>query len=359
MRGERVLSMNSQQFDIKAVPKAELHVHVEGTLEPDMLLDFARRNDVAIPYRSMADVLAAYRFSDLQSFLEIYWAGLTVLRTERDFYELTLAYLSRVREDNVVHAEVYITPADHTERGVPFEAIMEGISGAYADARSQLDITGGMILCVRRHKPLDEAFAAIEAARPWRDGILALGMGGPEKGYPPGPFAEVFSSARALGWRTTAHAGEEGPSDYVGEAIDRLRVDRIDHGVQCETDPVLMQRLADRGIPLTVCPLSNVALKVFPSLEQHNLRRLLHAGLCVTVNSDDPAYFGGHVNENFIHTAAALGLTPEEQLVLADNSLLAAFMDEERRGKCRDIIRDLRAPGAATVSARPSNPPPR
>ncbi|MFE0017435.1 adenosine deaminase [Mesorhizobium sp. NPDC059054] len=351
--------MNSQQFDIKAVPKAELHVHVEGTLEPDMLLDFARRNDVAIPYRSMADILAAYRFSDLQSFLEIYWAGLTVLRTERDFYELTLAYLSRVREDNVVHAEVYITPADHTERGVPFEAVMEGISGAYADARSQLDITGGMILCVRRHKPLDEAFAAIEAARPWRDEILALGMGGPEKGYPPGPFAEVFASARTLGWRTTAHAGEEGPSDYVGEAVDRLGVDRIDHGVQCEADPVLMRRLADSGIPLTVCPLSNVALKVFPSLEQHNLRRLLHAGLCVTVNSDDPAYFGGHVNENFIRTAAALGLTPEEQLVLADNSLRAAFMDEERRGRCQDIIRDLRSPGAATVSACPSSQPPR
>jgi adenosine deaminase len=343
--------MNANQlFDIKAVPKAELHVHVEGTLEPGMLLDFARRNDVAIPYRSIADVLAAYRFSDLQSFLEIYWAGLTVLRTERDFYELTLAYLSRVRKDNVVHAEVYITPADHTERGVPFEAVMEGIAAAYADARSQLDVTGGMILCVRRHKPVEEAFAAIEMARPWRDRILALGLGGPEKGYPPGPFTETFARARALGWKTTAHAGEEGPSDYIAEAIDRLHVDRIDHGVQCEADPALMRRLVDKRIPLTVCPLSNVALKVFPSLEQHNLRRLLHAGLCVTVNSDDPAYFGGHVNENFIRAAEALGLTAEEQLTLADNSLKAAFMDEERRRKNRHVIRDMRPLDLTAVS---------
>jgi adenine deaminase len=343
-----------QSFDIQAVPKAELHVHVEGTLEPGMLLDFARRNDVAIPYRSMADILAAYRFSDLQSFLEVYWVGLTVLRTERDFYELTFAYLSRAREDGVVHAEVYITPADHTERGVPFAAVMDGISAAYADARSQLDITGGMILCVRRHKPVEEAFAAIEMASPWRDRVMALGLGGPEKGYPPGQFAEVFARARALDWKATAHAGEEGPPRYVTEAIDRLRVDRIDHGVQCEADPALMRRLADEGIPLTVCPLSNVALKVFPALEQHNLRRLLHAGLCVTVNSDDPAYFGGHVNENFIRAAGALGLTAEEQLSLADNSLKAAFMDEDRRKRARRVIAEMGKRGGVPVSCNES-----
>ncbi|WP_316396218.1 adenosine deaminase [Bradyrhizobium sp. 33ap4] len=331
-------------FDIKAVPKAELHVHVEGTLEPGMLLDFARRNDVAIPYRSMTDILSAYRFSDLQSFLEIYWAGLTVLRTERDFYELARAYLTRAQEDNVVHAEIYVTPADHTERGVPFDAVMDGISAAYADARLQRDITGGMILCVRRHKPVEEAFAAIEAARRWRDGVLALGLGGPEKGYPPGPFDQVFARARALGWKTTAHAGEEGPPNYVAEAIDRLRVDRIDHGVQCEADPALMRRLADEGTPLTVCPLSNVALRIFPDLQRHNLRRLLHAGLCVTVNSDDPAYFGGHVNENFVRAAEALGLTAEEQLSLADNSLKAAFVDERRRQDYRRVIREIRPP---------------
>lgn len=341
-----------QLFDIKSVPKAELHVHVEGTLEPGMLLDFARRNDVVFPYKSMADVLAAYRFSDLQSFLEIYWAGLTVLRTERDFYELTLAYLSRVRQDNVVHAEVYITPDDHTERGVPFEAVMEGICAAYAYARSQLDITGGMILCVRRHKPVEEALATIEMAYPWRDEILALGLGGPEKGHPPGLFAEAYARARALGWKTTAHAGEEGPSDYVAEAVDSLRVDRIDHGVRCESDPALVRRLAERGIPLTVCPLSNVELKVFSSLDRHNLRRLLHAGLCVTINSDDPAYFGGHVNENFSRAADALGLTPQEQLTLADNSLKAAFMDEERCGKYRNIIEKMRPLAMASDHAR-------
>ncbi|PSS64504.1 adenosine deaminase [Ensifer sp. NM-2] len=337
-------------FDIKAVPKAELHVHVEGTLEPGMLLDFARRNDVAIPYKSMADVLAAYRFCDLQSFLEIYWAGLTVLRTERDFYELTLAYLSRVRQDNVVHAEIYITPSDHTERGVPFEAVMNGISAAYADARSRLDITGGMIPCVRRHKDVDEAFAAIEMARPWQGRILALGLGGPEKGYPPSPFVDVFAQARALGWKTTAHAGEEGPSDYVAEAIDRLHVDRIDHGVQCEADPELMRRIAEKDIPLTVCPLSNVALKVFPSLEEHNLRRLLRAGICVTINSDDPAYFGGHVNENFIRSTEALSLTEDEQLTLADNSLRAAFMDEDRRRSNRNVIGEMRPVGLTAGS---------
>lgn len=329
-------------FDIKTVPKTELHVHVEGTLEPGMLLDFARRNDVTVPYKLVADVHAAYQFSDLQSFLNIYWAGLTVLRTERDFYELTLAYLRRAKRDNVVHAEIYVTPADHTERGVRFEAVMDGISAAYADAQSQLDITGGMILCARRHKSAEEAFAAIEMGRSWHKWILALGLGGPEKGYPPAQFKEVFARARALGWKTTAHAGEEGPSDYVAQTLDLLRVDRIDHGVQCDADPVLVQRLADEDIPLTVCPLSNAALGIFPDLEHHNLRRLLHAGICITINSDDPAYFGGYVNENFTRSAKALGLTRQEQLALADNSLRAAFMDKDRSKKYRSVIEKMK-----------------
>jgi adenine deaminase len=316
---------------ILAAPKAELHVHLEGALEPEMLLMLAARNRIALPYATPMEVRAAYRFDSLQSFLDVYWAGLSVLRTAQDFYDLTYAYMARVRQDTVLHAEPCISPQGHTSRGVAFGAVMDGVLAAVADARAALGMTGGVILGLQRHRSEDEALAILDQARPYREGILALGLGGPETDHPPAKFARAFATARDLGWYTVAHAGEEGPARYVAEALDVLRVDRIDHGVRCEDDLSLVRRLVDRQVPLTICPLSNVCLQVFPRMEEHNLRRLLHAGLRVTINSDDPPYFGGYVNANYMAAAAALGLTDAEQVTLARNSFLAAFLPEDRR----------------------------
>lgn len=316
---------------VEAVPKAELHIHLEGSLEPDMLLALAARNKVEIPYKTADELRAAYDFANLQEFLELYWAGQSVLRTERDFYELTRAYLARARQDNVVHAEAYILPQGHTPRGVPFAAVLDGALAAFAEAQRDVGITGGLILGLNRHESEDAALDVVRQARPWRDRILALGLEGPEKGNPPSKFVRVYDAARDLGWHLTAHAGEEGPPAYIVEALDVLKVERIDHGVRCDRDPLLVRRLADERVPLTVCPLSNVMLKVFPNLAQHNLRRLLRAGLCVTVNSDDPPYFGGYVNANYAQSVKALGLNAAEQQRLVRNGFEAAFIDDELR----------------------------
>jgi adenosine deaminase len=330
---------------ILAAPKAELHMHLEGALEPEMLLAFAARNGVAIAYANPEQLRAAYRFDSLQGFLELYWAGLEVLRTAQDFYDLTYAYLARVRQDNVLHVEPNLSPQGHTHRGVPFEAALDGTLQALADGCREFGMTGGLILGLQRHRSEEDALATLEQAKPYRDRILALGLGGPERPHPPTKFARAFAQARDWGWRTVAHAGEEGPAAYVAEALDVLKVDRIDHGVAAEADPALMRRLAETRMPLTVCPLSNVALKVFPRLAAHNLGRLLRAGLCVTINSDDPPYFGGYVNANYAASAAALGLTAAEQFAIARNGFEAAFLDEARRARYLALLDAVTPPG--------------
>jgi adenosine deaminase len=315
------------------MPKAELHMHLEGSIEPDLMFRLAARNGITLRYRSQEELQSAYRFTDLQSFLDVYYAGLTVLLHERDFFEMTQAYLQRAHADNVVHAEVFVSPQAHTRRGVPLGALIHGIDAALSEAGRDFGMTSRLILGLQRQWTEEEALALLEQARPWRDRIAGIGLGGPELANPPRKFARAFERARALGWRTVAHAGEEGPAAYVAETVDVLKVDRIDHGVRCEEDPALVARLAERQIPLTVCPVSNVKLRVFPDLASHNLKRLLDAGVCVTVNSDDPSYFLGYVNDNYAGCEEALGLTPEDLYRLARNSFTAAFLEDHERAR--------------------------
>jgi adenosine deaminase len=320
---------------IASMPKAELHMHLEGSIEPELTFALAERNCVSIPYRSVEELRAAYRFTSLQSFLDVYYAGCNVLVTERDFYELALAYLQRVRLDNVVHAEVFVSPQAHTRRGVPFEVVIQGVDEALREGERHLGLSTRLILGFQRQFGEDEAVAIVEQTLRWRDRIAGFGLGGPELGNPPAKFARVFGRCRELGFKVVAHAGEEAPAPYVAETVDVLKVDRIDHGVRCEEDPVLVARLAALQVPLTVCPLSNVKLAVFPDLASHNLKRLLRAGLMVTVNSDDPSYFGGYVNDNFLACQQSLDLTREDVHRLAKNSFLAAFLpDGEKRRYC-------------------------
>jgi adenosine deaminase len=313
---------------IRCLPKVELHLHIEGTLEPELMLKLAERNAVELPWDGVEAIRAAYDFVDLQSFLDIYYAGACVLRTEQDFHDLTYAYLKRARYDNVRHVEIFFDPQTHTERGIAFETVLDGIHGALVRGEDELGISFRLILCFLRHLSAADAMATLEAALPHGDRIHAVGLDSSEVGHPPSKFTEVFARARAEGFLAVAHAGEEGPPEYIREALDLLKVRRIDHGVRCLEDPALVERLAREQVPLTVCPLSNVRLRVFESLEQHNLDRLLAAGLCVTVNSDDPAYFGGYVGENFRRTVAALGLTAEDVGQLARNGFQASFLDD-------------------------------
>ncbi|MGQ0655568.1 MAG: adenosine deaminase [Betaproteobacteria bacterium] len=316
---------------IRRMPKAELHMHLEGSLEPDLMFRLARRNGIALPYASQADLKAAYRFTGLQSFLDVYYAGLTVLLEEQDFFDMTRAYLERAHADNVVHAEVFVSPQAHTRRGVPLGTVVEGIDAALMSAGRDFGMTARLILGIQRQWDESDAIAMIDAARAWRDRVAGIGMGGPELAHPPHKFVRAFAHARELGWRTMAHAGEEGPASYVADTLDLLKVDRIDHGVRCEEDPALVARLAERQVPLTVCPVSNVKLHVFPDLAAHNIKRLLDAGLCVTMNSDDPSYFLGYVNDNFEGCEAALGLTRNDLYKLARNSFTASFLKEEEK----------------------------
>jgi adenosine deaminase len=316
---------------IRAIPKAELHLHIEGTLEPEMVFDLARRHGMGLRYPSVAALREAYRFADLQSFLDVYYAGAEVLRDESDFHALTWTYLKRAHAQGVVHVEIFFDPQTHTARGVPFDAVIGGIRRGLADGERTFGITHRLILCFLRHLSAAEAMETLEQALPHRQAITAVGLDSSEAGNPPAKFAAVFERARSEGFLTVAHAGEEGPPAYIHEALDLLKVSRIDHGVRSEEDPALLARLARERMPLTVCPLSNVMLRVFDRCEDHNLKRLLDQGLCVTVNSDDPAYFGGYVVENYLAVNEALRLSREDIVQLARNSFEASFLSEEKK----------------------------
>ena len=315
----------------RRIPKAELHIHIEGSLEPELIFALAQRNGVALPYASVAALRAAYAFTDLQSFLDIYYAGASVLLHEADFADMAWAYFLRAKADNVVHAELFFDPQTHTARGVPMATVIRGLTTACARARAELGISSHLILCFLRHLSEEDAFATLEAALPFREHFIGVGLDSSELGHPPTKFERVFARCRELGLRLVAHAGEEGPPDYIWQALDVLKVERIDHGVRCLEDPALVARLAAEQVPLTVCPLSNLKLCVVSDLADHPMKRLLDAGLCATVNSDDPAYFGGHLNENFAQTVQALHLTRADVVQLARNSFTASFLCDEHR----------------------------
>lgn len=311
---------------IKALPKAELHLHIEGTLEPELMFALARKHGVRLPYATVEALRSAYDFHDLQSFLDLYYAGADVLRDEDDFYEMTRAYLQRARADGVVHTEIFFDPQTHTVRGVPFGTVVGGIVRALHEAADEWGLTHRLILCFLRHLSEDAAQACLDDAMPWLGAIAGVGLDSSEVGHPPSKFVRVFERARTAGLRCVAHAGEEGPPAYIREALDLLKVERIDHGVRCEQDTELVDRLRRERMPLTVCPLSNTRLKVFECMEQHNIARLLQQGLCVTVNSDDPAYFGGYVADNYLALHQALGLDAEALRQLARNSFEASWL---------------------------------
>jgi adenosine deaminase len=312
---------------LMAMPKAELHIHIEGSLEPELIFELAQRNGVSLAYPSVEALRQAYAFSDLQSFLDIYYAGASVLLTEQDFYDMTAAYLRRAAADNVRHAEIFFDPQTHTARGIAIETVINGIWRACQDST----VSASLILCFLRHLSEEEAIATLEEAIPYRDKIIGVGLDSSEVGHPPEKFARVFERARNLGLHLVAHAGEEGPPAYIESALDVLNVERIDHGVRCLDDPALVERLAREQMALTVCPLSNIKLRVFDVMGQHNLRRLLDAGLAATVNSDDPAYFGGYVNDNYLAAFEALPLDVSHARQLARNSFAAAFLEPEQK----------------------------
>lgn len=311
---------------LTALPKAELHLHLEGALEPELMFALARRNNIEPPWADVEALRQAYSFNNLQEFLDLYYQGANVLRTEQDFYDLTWAYLQKCHAQGVVHVEPFFDSQTHTERGIPFEAAITGISTALRDGRAQLGITGGLILSFLRHLSEEEAFQTLEQAMPFRDQFFAVGLDSSEKGHPPSKFERLFAKARAEGFLAVAHAGEEGPPEYIWQALDLLKVNRIDHGVRAAEDPDLLDRLADEQVPLTVCPLSNIKLCVFPDMAQHNILELLERGLNVTVNSDDPAYFGGYVLENFTALRDSLGMTEDQARRLALNSMNARLV---------------------------------
>ena len=332
---------------LRRMPKAELHLHIEGSLEPELIFKLAARNGVSLPYPSVEALRAAYAFTDLQSFLDIYYAGASVLLTEQDFFDMAWAYFERAAADHVVHAELFFDPQTHTDRGVPIGHVIDGLHRACQRAGSELGISASLILCFLRHLSEDAAFATLEQALPYRDRFIGVGLDSSERGNPPEKFARVFARCRELGLHLVAHAGEEGPPAYIESALDVLKVERIDHGVRCTDSPALVQRLKRDRVPLTVCPLSNVKLCVFDSLAQHNLPALLDAGLCATINSDDPAYFGGYVNQNYVETFAALPqLTARHARLLAANSFEASFATPVQKA---GWMRELDAVFAATA----------
>ena len=328
--------MNNTLHDfIAGLPKAELHLHIEGSLEPELMFALAQRNGISLPYASVEQVRAAYDFSDLQSFLDLYYAGAAVLQTEQDFYDLTMAYIQRALIDNVRHVELFFDPQTHTSRGVAMTTVFGGIARALRQAQAEHQFSSRMILCFLRHLSQDEAFHTLEAAlllrEEYADLWSGIGLDSAELGNPPEKFAEVFAKANGLGFHLVAHAGEEGPPAYIHSALNFLKIERIDHGVRAEEDAGLMADLIASQMPLTVCPLSNLKLCVVKDLRQHNLARMLRAGLCVTINSDDPAYFGGYINSNFIASAEALDLSRAELIQLAKNSFCASFATPEQK----------------------------
>jgi adenine deaminase len=325
---------------IDSLPKVELHVHLEGTLEPELAVRLAARNGVVLPFRSVEELRAGYNFADLQQFLDVYYAACSVLVTREDFRELTLAYLRRAHADRVRHVEPFFDPQTHTDRGIPIGDVIGGILDGLADGEREFGITSGLILSFLRHLPAEEAAATLAAAEPWLDRIVAVGLDSSEVGFPPEPFGPVFAAARARGLRAVAHAGEEADASFVARTLDSLGVSRIDHGVRAADDPALMRRLAESGVTLTACPLSNLRLRVVPELERSTIRALLEAGVAVTLNSDDPAYFGGYIGENYRRIAAALGLTAADVARLAANAINGSFATADRK---RELLAELEA----------------
>lgn len=323
---------------IHMLPKAELHLHIEGTLEPEMMFELAERNSVKLPYTSVEEVRQAYRFNNLQDFLDIYYQSANLLLYEQDFYDLTVAYLRKAASQNVRHAEIFFDPQIHTGRGVPLETMIEGITGAIEYGRLSLGISSGLILCFLRDLSAESAMSTLHQALPYRDSIIAVGLDSAEVDNPPGKFKEVFDKARSEGFLAVAHAGEEGPPEYIWEAIDLLKVSRIDHGVGCSSDEKLMQYLIDTQLPLTVCPLSNIKLRIFDEMKDHNIKSLLERGIRVTINSDDPAYFGGYIEENYLAVEHALGLTRRQLAQVAKNSFIASFLSEAEKKRYIDQI---------------------
>ena len=316
---------------LRAAPKAELHIHIEGSLEPELIFELARRNGITLPYASVEALRKAYAFTNLQSFLDVYYAGASVLIREDDFDAMAWAYFERAARDNVVHCEIFFDPQTHTARGIDIGVVIRGLDRAAQRAEAELGLSVRLILCFLRHLSEDDALATLEAALPYRDKFIGVGLDSSEMGHPPGKFERVFARARALGLRLVAHAGEEGPPEYIYEALDLLKVSRIDHGVRCEEDPALVERLVREQIPLTVCPLSNVKLCVYKRIEDHNIKRLLDRGVNVMINSDDPAYFGGYVGANYLAVQRGLGLSREDLARLACNSITASFLDAKAK----------------------------
>lgn len=319
---------NLEKF-INNLPKAELHLHLEGSLEPELMFELAKRNNIAIPFDSVEAVRAAYKFSNLQEFLDIYYQGAQVLINEQDFYDLTWAYLTRMKADNCKHVEVFFDPQTHTDRGIDFDVVINGINRALEDGKKQLGISSFLIMCFLRHLSEEEAFKTLAMATPHLAKIKGVGLDSSEIGHPPSKFANVFKSARDLGLKIVAHAGEEGPPEYIYEALDILHIDRIDHGNRCLEDEKLVARIVENGLTLTVCPLSNLSLCVVKDLTQHPLKNMLAKGLKATINSDDPAYFGGYLNKNYIETQKAIGLTRDELITLAKNSFRGSFLSQQ------------------------------
>lgn len=318
---------------IRQIPKTELHLHIEGTLEPDLMFALAQRNQVTIPYKSVAEAKRAYDFHNLQSFLDIYYAGASVLLKEQDFFDLAWAYFARLKADGGTHTEIFFDPQTHTDRGIPFSTVIKGLRAAQERAEKELGISSRLILCFLRHLSEDSALKTLDEGLEYRDWITGVGLDSSEVGHPPKKFRRAFDRAREEGLLPVAHAGEEGPPEYIWEALDELGVLRVDHGVRCIEDEALVRRLVKDGIPLTVCPLSNVKLKVFSRIEDHNLKRMLDAGLKVTINSDDPAYFGGYLGENWLACQKALGLNAKDLTRLAQNSFEASFLPREEKSR--------------------------
>ena len=316
---------------ISGLPKVELHLHLEGTLEPELMFALAQRNHITLPYASIESLKAAYQFDDLQGFLNLYYQGALVLRTEQDFYDLTYAYLKRCKQQHIIHTEVFFDPQIHTRAGVPFDTVATGITTALRDGEANLGVSSGLIMCFLRDLSEDDAIGTLKQAIAYKDEIVAVGLDSSELGNPPEKFERVFAMARNTGFKTVAHAGEEGPAEYIWGAIEALKVDRIDHGVRCIDDPKLVAYLAEHHIPLTVCPISNVKLKVFPAMADHNIVDLFRQGVHVTINSDDPAYFGGYLNDNYLAVAQAFDLSKQEVAILSENAIKASFLGEEKK----------------------------
>ena len=323
---------------IRDLPKVELHLHIEGSLEPELMFELAHRNAIDIPFSSTAEVRAAYEFDNLQSFLDIYYQGANVLIEEQDFFDLCWAYLLRCQQDNVLHTEIFFDPQTHTERGIAFDTVIAGLQRALEKGRRELGISSALILCFLRHLDEASAFETLQQALPHRDKIIAVGLDSAEAGNPPAKFERVFAAAMEAGFKSVAHAGEEGPASYIQEAISLLKVSRIDHGVRCVEDPKLVQQLINSGLPLTVCPLSNIKLRVFKNMREHNVVDLLRLGLCVTLNSDDPAYFGGYMNDNFLALAEAHQMSDSEIARFSLNAIEASFASAERKQELRSTV---------------------